>query len=122
MKKKQDFDPFAPANRVNRVEVSPFLFSRVVSKIESRREEKSHREVMGWKSAMTGRPLITGLRAQGVSSSLQFTWIFTALLVVFLEVIVIRGALQGPLTGEVAGAEWMGVFLNQTEQLYDHEN
>jgi len=116
MKKKQDFDPFGPANRVNRVEVSPFLFSRVVSKIESRREEKSHREVMGWKGAMTGR------RAQGVSTSRQFTWIFTALLVVFLEVIVIRGALQGPRSGELAGAEWMGVFLNQTEQLYDHEN
>lgn len=47
---------------------------------------------------------------------------FAALVVVFLEVMVIRGALQGPSTGDIASAELMGDFLNQTEQLYDHEN
>jgi|LauGreDrversion4_2_1035121.scaffolds.fasta_scaffold265688_2 hypothetical protein len=116
MKKKQDFDPFAPANRVNRVEVSPFVFSRVVSKIESKREEKSYREELGWKGAMLGSG------AKSVGLSLNVTWIFAALVVVFLEVMVIRGALQGPNTGDIASAELMGDFLNQTEQLYDHEN
>lgn len=116
MKKKQDFDPFAPANRVNRVEVSPFVFSKVVSKIESKREKKSHREEMGWTGALVGSG------ANRVASSLNVTWVFTALVVVFLEVVVIRGALQGLSADEVGGVEWMGDFLNQTEQLYDHEN
>jgi hypothetical protein len=63
-----------------------------------------------------------GSGAKSVGLSLNVTWIFAALVVVFLEVMVIRGALQGPNTGDIASAELMGDFLNQTEQLYDHEN
>ena len=109
MRKYQDNDPLAMASRVNRVEISPFVFSRIVAKIDARRE------------AMSVQGFDAGAQRVNSTSKVPLAWTFVAVFLLLLEVIAFSGvsSIHNP---EADTVNLLGDFVNQTEQLYVYEN
>lgn len=109
MRKYQDNDPLAMASRVNRVEISPFVFSRIVAKIDARRE------------AMSVQGFDAGAQRVNSNSTVPLAWTFVAVFLLLLEVIAFSGvsSIHNP---EADTVNLLGDFVNQTEQLYVYEN
>jgi hypothetical protein len=110
MRKYQDNDPLAMASRVNRVEISPFVFSRIVAKIDARRE------------AMSVQGFDAGAQRVNSNSKVPLAWTFVAVFLLLLEVIAFSGVSPSIRDPEAGTVNLLGDFVNQTEQLYVYEN
>jgi hypothetical protein len=110
MRKYQDNDPLAMASRVNRVEISPFVFSRIVAKIDARRE------------AMSVQGFDAGAQRVNSNSTVPLAWTFVAVFLLLLEVIAFSGVSPSIHDPEADTVNLLGDFVNQTEQLYVYEN
>lgn len=110
MRKYQDNDPLAMASRVNRVDISPFVFSRIVAKIDARRE------------AMSVQGFDADAQRVNSNSTVPLAWTFVAVFLLLLEVVAFSGVSPSIRDPEADTVNLLGDFVNQTEQLYVYEN